>query len=86
MNKPDLCKHRRFPGKIIQHAAWLYFRFRLSFRDVEDFLASVVFSYPMNPFAVGVASTVPNMPDGFVKPAVLMAISGSLIRSSSAFE
>ncbi len=31
--------HRhRFPGSIIQHAVWLYFRFPLSFRDVEDLL------------------------------------------------
>jgi len=32
--------HRhRFPGEIIQHAIWLYFRFTLSCRDVEDLLA-----------------------------------------------
>ena len=29
----------RFPPEIISHAIWLYHRFRLSFRDVEDFLA-----------------------------------------------
>ncbi len=29
----------RFPPGIIQHAVWLYFRFGLSFRDVEDLLA-----------------------------------------------
>ena len=29
----------RFPPLIIQHAVWLYFRFPLSFRDVEDLLA-----------------------------------------------
>jgi putative transposase len=29
----------RFPGDVIQHAVWLYFRFPLSFRDVEDLLA-----------------------------------------------
>lgn len=29
----------RFPPEIIQHAVWLYFRFPLSFRDVEDLLA-----------------------------------------------
>jgi putative transposase len=32
--------HRhRFPAEVIQHAVWLYFRFPLSFRDVEDLLA-----------------------------------------------
>jgi putative transposase len=29
----------RFPPAIIQHAVWLYFRFPLSYRDVEDLLA-----------------------------------------------
>ena len=32
--------HRhRFPPEIISHAVWLYYRFALSFRDVEDLLA-----------------------------------------------
>lgn len=32
--------HRhRFPAEIIAHAVWLYYRFSLSFRDVEDLLA-----------------------------------------------
>ena len=29
----------RFPPEIISHAVWLYHRFSLSFRDVEDLLA-----------------------------------------------
>ena len=29
----------RFPPEIIQQAIWLYFRFTLSLRDVEDLLA-----------------------------------------------
>jgi putative transposase len=29
----------RFPPVIIRHAVWLYLRFALSYRDVEDFLA-----------------------------------------------
>src|ERR671928_383487 len=37
----------RFPPEIISHAVWLYFRFSLSFRDVEELLAQrgVVVSY-----------------------------------------
>ncbi len=32
--------HRhRFPAEIISHCVWLYFRFVLSFRDVEEMLA-----------------------------------------------
>ena len=29
----------RFPPAIISQAVWLYYRFTLSFRDVEDLLA-----------------------------------------------
>jgi transposase-like protein len=33
--------HRhRFPAEIISHCVWLYFRFALSFRDVEEMMAS----------------------------------------------
>jgi len=32
----------RFPSEIIAHAVWLYFRFSLSFRDVEDLLEILV--------------------------------------------
>src|SRR6266516_8184935 len=35
---PDY-KGFRFPSEIISHAVWLYFRFSLSFRDVEELLA-----------------------------------------------
>ena len=38
MARPSFKRHR-FPPEIIQHAAWLYFRFTLSFRDVEELLA-----------------------------------------------
>ena len=29
----------RFPAEVISHAVWLYYRFSLSFREVEDLLA-----------------------------------------------
>jgi len=32
-------KRRRFPPDIISYAVWLYYRFNLSHRDVEDLLA-----------------------------------------------
>lgn len=37
--KPLSFKRHRFPAEIIRHAVWLYFRFSLSFRDVEELLA-----------------------------------------------
>ena len=36
---PISFKRHRFPPEIIQHAVWLYARFTLSFRDVEELLA-----------------------------------------------
>lgn len=35
----SLYRHHRFPAEIIGHAVWLYFRFALSHRDVEELLA-----------------------------------------------
>jgi putative transposase len=32
-------KRHRFPPAIIQYAVWLYHRFNLSHRDIEDLLA-----------------------------------------------
>ena len=40
MQQPSsLYKRHRFPGEIISHAVWLYYRFLLSYRDVEELLA-----------------------------------------------
>ncbi|MFK7889269.1 MAG: IS6 family transposase, partial [Granulosicoccus sp.] len=43
-------KRHRFPPEIISYAVWLYHRFSLSFRDIEDLLAQrgVVVSYDSN--------------------------------------
>ena len=40
-------KRHRFPPAIIGHAVWLYFRFALSYRDVEELLAErgVILTY-----------------------------------------
>ena len=38
MKKISYSRHR-FPGAVIQHAVWLYLRFPLSFRNVEEMLA-----------------------------------------------
>ena len=35
----SLYKRHRFPPEIIQYAVWLYHRFNLSHRDIEDLLA-----------------------------------------------
>ncbi|MBA2660634.1 MAG: IS6 family transposase [Nitrosospira sp.] len=45
-SKP-LYHRRRFPSEIISHCVWLYFRFALSYRDVEEMMASrgVILTY-----------------------------------------
>jgi putative transposase len=37
--KPLSFKRHRFSAEVIRHAVWLYFRFSLSLRDVEELLA-----------------------------------------------
>ena len=37
--KPSYAGYR-YPAEIISHAVWLYFRFTLSLRDVEELLAA----------------------------------------------
>ena len=46
-NRNRLYHGYRFPTEIISHSVWLYHRFCLSFRDVEDLLAErgIVVSY-----------------------------------------
>ena len=39
MRSDSLYHRHRFPAEIISHCVWLYFRFTLSFRDVEEMLA-----------------------------------------------
>jgi len=36
----SLYRRHRFPSDIISHCVWLYFRFSLSFRDVEELMSS----------------------------------------------
>src|SRR3954452_21988683 len=38
MDQPSYRRHR-FPPPVIQHAIWLYLRFTLTYRDVEELLA-----------------------------------------------
>jgi putative transposase len=46
-------RRHRFPPVIIQHAIWLYLRFRLSYQDVEELLAERGSTSPMKLLGVG---------------------------------
>ncbi len=39
MPATSLYRRHRFPAEIINHCVWLYFRFALSYRDVEEIMA-----------------------------------------------
>ena len=39
-DRNPLYRRQRFPAEIIAHAVWLYFRFPLSLRMLEDILAA----------------------------------------------
>jgi len=71
-------RRHRFPPPIIQHAIWLYLRFTLSYRDVEDILAERGLEVSVrNGAALGAefrawvcpqASTVPSTPERPMAP------------------
>jgi putative transposase len=44
---PDRYKNHRFPAEIISHGVWLYYRFCLSYRDVEEllFVRGIIVTY-----------------------------------------
>jgi transposase-like protein len=46
-------RRHRFPPEIIQHAVWLYLRFALSDRDVEELLAERGSRSPMKRCGAG---------------------------------
>ena len=70
-------KHHRYPAEIIAHTVWLYFRFSLSFRDVEDLMAArgVMLSYET--VRRGRASSGNSMPIRFGVDVLNQAISGT---------
>ena len=56
----------RFPAPIIQHAIWLYLRFTLSYRDVEELLAEcgLDISSTSHPRSTGETGSLPSGTEG----------------------
>ncbi len=77
----SLYRGHRFPSEIISRAVWLYHRFALSLRDVEDLLAErgVIVSYETIP---GVSSSDRNTPSRSEGSKVGWAIFGTLMNCS----
>ena len=46
-------KRHGFSPDVIRHAVWLYFRFTLSLRDVEELLAQRGIEVSYEPFGAG---------------------------------
>ena len=51
---PPSYKGHRYPVEVISHCVWLYFRFPLSFRAVEELMLERGGSPRRRPFAAGV--------------------------------
>ena len=74
MSQPTDYRGYRFPPDIIRHAVWLYFRFGLSFRDVEDRLAErgVTVTYEgIRQWSARLARAFPRMSSGVRAPCPL---------------
>src|SRR5260370_37381923 len=90
MRSSALLSHRHvFPAEIISHCVWLYFRFALSFRDIEEMLAmrGVSLSYETvrewclkfgQPYANGLRHRSARPGDQWHLDVVFLNINGSL--------
>ena len=74
--------HHRFPAEIISHSVWLYFRFALSFRDVEEMLAMRGGLLAMRRFENGVLSSVRPSLTPYAADLLDQAIDGTWMRYS----
>ena len=70
-------------SEIISHAVWLYYRFGISLRDVEDLLAERESPCPTKRFADGVQSSGSTMPSACGDDKVDSEIRGSWTKCSS---
>ena len=85
MKNSNIYTGYRYPAQIISHAVWLYHRFTLSFRDIEELLAArgVVVSYETIRFfrdCWGVKNTVLSIAISSKRTAVSLEILGIWMR------
>lgn len=90
MNRSKPLYHRRrFPAEIISHCVWLYFRFCLSYRDVEEIMAErgIVVTYEIirdwshkfgGTYAKRLRSLTPRPGDRWHLDEVYLSINGKL--------
>ncbi len=58
-------KRHRFPPEIIQHVVWLYHRFNLSSRDIEDLMAERGIAISYESIRLWCIKFGPKYPDDF---------------------
>ena len=75
-------KGYRYPIEVIGHAVWLYHRFALSLRDVEELMLAPVSWSPTRRSGPGVRSSARTTPPGCVGGDPVPATSGTSTRSS----
>jgi hypothetical protein len=79
----SLSHRHRFPAEIISHCVWLYFRFALSFRDVEEMLAMRGVALSTRPSVNGVSSSARLTQTAYVTSLLGLATRGTSTRCSS---
>jgi len=79
----SLYHRHRFPTQIISHYVWLYFRFTLSFRDVEEMLAMRGISLSYETVENGALSSVRLMPTGCGTSPLDLATDGTWMKCFS---
>src|ERR1700740_3186521 len=73
-------RRHRFPPEMIQHAIWLYLRFTLSYRDVEELLAERRLDVSYETVRRRVRKSGPRPPDGCAGSALSRASAGIWMR------
>jgi transposase-like protein len=85
MNPPPATnpyKRHRFPAEIISHSVWLYYRFSLSYRDVEELMAERGVPCRTKPCGTGVESLARPMQMRYVADVPDLGTNGMLMKSS----
>jgi transposase-like protein len=82
MKNSNIYAGYRYPAQIISHAVWLYHRFTLSFRDIEEFLATRGVGVSYETIRSGAKNTPLSSATSSKRIAVNMVIAGIWMRFS----
>jgi putative transposase len=85
IERSSLYKRHRFPPEIIQHVVWLYHRFNLSSRDIEDLMAERGIGVSYETIRLCVSNSARSMRGDFGAETTVTVIHFSSTKSSSRF-